>query len=316
MRASTGASKRERIRAAVPWWAKGALKLGLSRLPVGYARRRSLSLSRHGGMERPDYALRIFREHLDAAASFHRNDGGRFTLLEMGPGDSLFTAVIAAVHGARTTWLIDVDRFANTDVAIYRTLATYLADRGLHVPDAVVTADTIDKVLAACGAMYLTGGLKSLRGLPDGSVDFIFSNSVLQAVRRDEFLDTLKELRRVMHPQGCGVHSIDLRDMMSFSLHHLRFSQRVWESDFVRRSGFYTNRLRLAEIVRACGDAGMDAEVCEVKRWEAMPIDRTKLAPPYRQMSDDELLAATIRIVTRPTARATATKRDVEGAMA
>jgi hypothetical protein len=104
--------------------------------------------------------------------------------------------------------------------------------------------------------------------------------------------------------------------MMSFSLHHLRFSQRVWESDFVRRSGFYTNRQRLAEIVRACGEAGLDAEVCEVKRWEAMPIGRAKLAPPYRQMSDDELLAATIRIVTRPMARAKSTKRDVEGAMA
>jgi len=307
-------STRDRLRAAVPWWAKGALKLGLSRLPVHYATRRSLALARHGGMERPAYAFDVFQRHF-AAATFHRKECGGFTVLEMGPGDSLFTAMIAKAHGASAAWLVDVDASANTDVAIYRTMAAFLTTGGLRAPD-VATAVTIDNVLAACGATYLTGGLKSLRDLPAGSIDFIFSNSVLQAVRRDEFTDTLRELRRVLHPQGCGVHSIDLRDMLSSSLHHLRFSARVWESDLIRGSGFYTNRLRLEEILQRCASVGLEAEVCEMKRWEAMPIDRAKLAAPFCDMPEEELLPATIRIVTRPSARVTAVDRVMEGATA
>jgi hypothetical protein len=258
---------------------------------------RSLALASHGGMQRPEYAHDTFRHHFDSCA-FHRKQGG-FTLLEMGPGDSLFTALIARAYGASASWLVDIAPFASSDVSIYRTMADFLKTRDLSVPD-TVTADSIDNVLASCRAAYMTEGLKSLRELPSGSIDFIFSNSVLQAVRRDEFVDTLGELRRLIHPEGCSVHSIDLRDMMSLSLHHLRFSDRVWESEWIRNSGFYTNRLRLAEIVALAQKVGLDAEASEVNRWAALPVDRKKLARPYRNMSDEELLPATIRLILRP----------------
>jgi hypothetical protein len=135
---TTAARSRERVRSVVPWWGKLALKLAIARLPVHYTVARSLALAKHGGMDRPAWAYKIFRQYFDNAA-FHRKAGG-FTLLEMGPGDSLFSALIAKCLGAASVWLVDVDSFANLDANLYRTMAQFLAEQGLNPPE-LVAAD-------------------------------------------------------------------------------------------------------------------------------------------------------------------------------
>jgi hypothetical protein len=288
---------RERVRSGVPWWAKGALKLSLSRLPLGYATLRAMSLARHGGMDRPAWAYDVFQRHFDSA-DFHRRNGG-FSLLELGPGDSLFSALIGKARGASSVCLVDIGPFAGADFSLYLAMADFLKQRGLDVPD-LSGAKSVEDVLAACSARYEIDGLASLQAIADESIDYTFSNVVLQSVRRDQLSATLKELRRITHPCGCSVHSVDLRDFMGQSLHHLRFSQKVWESSWCHRAGFYTNRLRLSELVAACHYAGFETELAEVNRWAEIPLDRKKLAAPYQQMPEDDLLAATIRIVLRP----------------
>jgi SAM-dependent methyltransferase len=289
---------RDRVRDAVPWWAKGMLKLAVSKLPVSYGLLRKFALARHGAMLRPGFAYDAFRRHFDSA-HFHRKAGG-FTTLELGPGDSLFTALTAWVHGGASTWLVDVAPFAGTDLAAYRAMSDFLRQQGLAAPD-VSAAIGLEDVLSACNARYETRGLASLRAIPDNSIDFAFSNTVLQHVALEEFDATLAELKRVLHPNGCCVHSIDLRDMLAQSLHHLKFSARTWESRSFRNSGFYTNRLRLAQMLAAFRLAGFETDVVEENRWPALPVGRGELAEPYRSMPDDELLAATVRVVCRPT---------------
>jgi hypothetical protein len=272
-------------------------KLILYPMPWGYGFWRSLSLFRHGGMDRPAWAYATFRRHYDAV-DFARKGRG-FTALELGPGDSLFTALIAHAHGASGATLIDVEPFANRDPAIYRAMATYLAERGLPGP-VVSAARTLPEILAACGARYETRGLASLRGVPDASIDFIFSNAVLQFVRRGEFLETLRELRRVIRADGASAHSVDLRDTMGAALNHLRFDERVWESDRIARAGLYTNRIRFAEMLDLFCLAGFDPELTEINRWERVPIARSRLAPSFRHCSDDDLRVATFVAVLRP----------------
>jgi SAM-dependent methyltransferase len=136
--------------------------------------------------------------------------------------------------------------------------------------------------------------------LPDASFDFVFSNSVLQHVWRSDVLETLRQLRRVIHPQGASIHSVDLRDTMGQSLNHLRFNEKTWESRWFREAGLYTNRLRLSEWLNLAREAGLEPELDEVNRWPAMPVARAKLDPAYRSASDDDLLVATIRIILRP----------------
>lgn len=293
-----GVAQRERIRHAVPWWAKGAVKLALAKAPVGYTVLRHAGLARHGGMQRPEYVTRIFGELFDCAP-FGRKAAGEFTALELGPGDSLGMAVLLHAHGAASSWHIDVAPFATREVDVYQRMAQHVAACGLAPPD-LSHAACFDDVLAACHAQYETGGLESLQRVPGESVDFLFSNSVLQAVRRDDLEATLRECRRVTRADGVGVHNVDLRDMVGQSLHHLRFSERVWESPWFQHSGFYTNRLRLSELADLCRRCGFAVSLPEVNRWDRVPIPRQRLAPPYRDLSEDDLCAATVRMVLRP----------------
>ena len=288
---------RERIRSSTPWWAKCGLKLTLVAVPVGYGVLRALSLARHGGMTRPDFAYDAFRRHFDDV-DFHRKSGG-FTVLELGPGDSLAMALVARAHGAAWTCHVDVGHFATGDPTVYQQMAALLAERGLTAPD-VAGVRSLDDVQAACSARYETNGLASLRALPDASFDFIFSNGVLQSVSRDELPETMRELRRLVHPEGVSVHSIDLRDTMGQSLNHLRFPERVWDSRWFRKAGFHTNRLRFSEMMDISRRAGFEAEASEVNRWERLPVPRNALAARYRHWGDDDLLIATVRVVLRP----------------
>jgi SAM-dependent methyltransferase len=291
------AAVRHAIRAATPWWAKAALKLAVAHVPPAGRALRAAARARHGEMEDPRWAYDTFRRHFDRAD--FPNKAGGFRVLELGPGDSLFTAVIARALGAAATWLVDVGPFASTDPCAYRRMADLLRAEGLEPPD-LSAARSLDDVLAACGARYAIGGLTSLRCLPGSSCDFVFSNAVLQSVPRDELPRVLCELRRVLRTGAACVHSVDLRDMMGLSLHHLRFSQRAWESRPVRRSGFYSNRFRLGELIDLCRRCRLRAEVDELNAWPALPLPRSALAPPYRDMPEDELRVATVRLILHP----------------
>lgn len=248
-------------------------------------------------MDDPAYALAVFRRHF---ARF-RPDGDRsgFTALELGPGDSVSSALIAWAHGAEATYLVDVGRFAREELAPYRALADALEAEGITPPD-LDGIDTLEGLLARCRATYATSGLESLRELPDESIDFSWSQAVLEHVRRDELLPVLRELRRLLRPGGVSSHTIDLRDHLADALNHLRFSQRVWESEVMASAGFYTNRVRFAEFLRLFEQAGFAVETAEIVAWDHLPTARHKLASEFATLPEDELRIAVFDAILRP----------------
>jgi SAM-dependent methyltransferase len=153
--------------------------------------------------------------------------------------------------------------------------------------------------MTACRATYLTGGLESLRVLSDKSIDFVWSQAVLEHFRRGEFADYCREMARVLRPGGVCSHRIDLKDHLGGSLNNLRFQDAIWESKFMATSGFYTNRIRYSEMLQAFKDAGFRVEVQNVDRWSELPIARKKLSPPFREMPVEELLVKGFDVVLR-----------------
>lgn len=282
----------------MPWFARIGAKLVLHRLPLPYGFWRRLSLFRHGQMDDPEYAIRAFEGHLQRCRDlgFAAKD---FVVLELGPGDSLGSALVARAHGASRTWLVDVGRFASTELSIYDAIRARLAARGLLPPGERPFA-TIDEYLAACSANYLTAGLESLRQIPTGSVDLIWSGAVLEHVRAGDFDAVLAELRRVLKPGGFSSHGVDLQDHLGGSLNNLRFSERTWESDFMASSGFYTNRIRYSDMLERFARAGFEAASVDPHRWPALPIAREALAAPYAALPDEELRVYAFDIVSRP----------------
>jgi SAM-dependent methyltransferase len=284
------------LKHAVPWWGKMAGKIVLSRLPAGYRVWERVGLFVHGAMDDPAYAWRVVSEHVARAGW---TDLSNKVIVELGPGDSLATAVIAHALGARETWLVDAGAFARTDLAPYVRLAAFLRGKGL-TPVRVETFTSTDQMLSACHARYETTGLSALSAIPDGSVDLVFSQAVLEHVRLGEFTPLVAEMRRILSPRGVASHQIDLKDHLAASLNNLRFSEATWESPFMARSGFYTNRLRRRDIVDRFQRAGFTTRVDGVRRWPTPPLPRTALAPAFRDLPDDELTISQFDLVATP----------------
>src|SRR5688500_9340647 len=111
------------------WRLKIAAKLLLSRLPMPYAVWQRLAMFRHGRMDDPEYAIGVVERHM-RNAGFERLDG--LVVLELGPGDSVASALITNALGAEAAYLIDVAPYARTDVGPYLALVEELDRRGMQ----------------------------------------------------------------------------------------------------------------------------------------------------------------------------------------
>ncbi len=276
------------VKRALPWWAKIGAKVVLSRLPFSSRTWQRLGLFSPGGMEDADYARQVFEIHLEAAGPLPEG----FTYLELGPGDSLATAIIARAHGASAGYLIDAGAYASRSIDTYRRLIAKLKSdgegRGLGELE---DCRTVDEILEAADCTYWQDGIEALRRVPDASVDFIFSQAALEHIPLGEFADTCRQLYRIQRQAGVGSHRIDFQDHLGGSLNSLRFSETLWEAAwFAPGSGFYTNRLRFSEVLDHFRAAGFEADVRSIRRWDEIPLAPAKLDAAFRGMAKDDLL--------------------------
>jgi SAM-dependent methyltransferase len=239
-----------------------------------------------GGMGKPSYALGVFRRHFQDAV-FGRKDKP-FVALELGPGVSVSSLIIARAFGASSAYAVDVASIAVDRVEGYRQLESYLCESGL-IPPSLLHCSNFADVLKACDGHYLTNSIESLRGIPSASVDFIFSHPVLQHIRRKDFVPLLRELRRIQRIDGVGSHTISITDILGGNLNDLRFSEETWESEFMASSGFYTNRIRYSEFLNYFEAAGFLPQIYRIARWKSLPTPRNKMAREFAQLPDSDL---------------------------
>lgn len=284
----------------LPWWAKIGGKLAFSRMPVPYRFWRKLGFFRHGDMNSPERALATFKGYFDKARDVRALSQG-FTILELGPGDSILAGLAARAHGASKVWLLDAGAFADTDIQMCKNAADLLRLQGAKQLDLDDCANLAD-VLQSNNISYLTEGVAAFRSIPTASVDFFWSQVVLEHVPAQDFDFLLQELQRVAKNDAIGIHSVDFRDHLGGGLNHLRFGERVWESDLFRRSGFYTNRIRCNDMVTRFESAGFSVRVLREMRWPHLPLPRARMSELFRNCSEDELSVAEIELLIRPKA--------------
>jgi hypothetical protein len=281
----------------LPWWAKMGAKLGLARLPVPYGFWKQLGIFRHGEMMVPERAIAAFRNHFeDATKRGGASDG--FQSLELGPGDSVLSGFAARAYGAERAWLVDAGSFAETDVESCRRTIELLASEGRPLPP--ISAPTLQGAMAEANVVYLTEGTRSFTAIPDHCIQFFWSQVVLEHVHRAELPSLLRELRRVLAPNAIGIHSIDFRDHLGGGLNNLRFPDDIWETEKFRDSGFYTNRIRPREMIGLMEEAGFSVEVISEQRWSQLPLARHKMAPQFRQFTDEDFMVCDMRVMMRP----------------
>lgn len=272
----------------IPWRLKMLIKVGLSPVPLPYKLTAKAGICRHGDLDRSAAnVVASFRDHLSACRSVPT------AVLELGPGDSIGHALCFRAAGIGRGYLVDAGDFATRDQLHYKDVADHL---DLKENDRPPSWDR-ETILSFCNTSYLTGGLASLRSLPDQSVDFSFSHAVLEHIHRDEFSDLMRELFRIHRPGGLSRHWVDLHDHLGGALNSLRFPAWLWESALIRRAGFYTNRLGMDEMVDHARAAGFSIRIEKIKKWEKLPTPRAAMAAPFRSKAEDDLNICTFLIV-------------------
>jgi SAM-dependent methyltransferase len=145
----------------------------------------------------------------------------------------------------------------------------------------------------------LTEGIKSLSRIPDSSIDFCFSNAVLEHINADDFDLLISEMRRILKPTSTSCHRVDLKDHLGGGLNNLRFSRRVWEGSLFKSSGFYTNRIRYNSYVTMFSSSGFCVETPRVERWNEIPIARRSLDAEFKNIPNDDLLVSGFDMVLK-----------------
>jgi SAM-dependent methyltransferase len=195
--------------------------------------------------------------------------------------------------------MLDTGAYAVRDIEFYKSLADELSRLDLNPPD-LSEVFSLEGVLKACNAIYLTQGLTSFSEIATGSVDLIFSHAVLEHVRRHEFDKTIRECRRVIVPSGKVSHRVDLQDHLGGGLNNLRFSRRVWESHSFVKSGFYTNRLRCFEMMNTFRASGFSVELFACNSYPELPISRRVLNEEFVNLPENELMIRGFTVVLNP----------------
>jgi len=280
-----------------PWRILITIKIMLARLPIPYSFWKRLHLFEQGDMDIPERSYETFISHAGCAgvldsAQFPPRLGTsdeEFHVLELGPGDSVFTAVVASVLGATKTWMIDANNFDTTTKEGIHSLLQYLKSQNHAIPEVAEDA-TVAQILKTVDGTYLTNGLESLKLIPDSSIDFCFSNSVLQHIAREEFEETFREIHRIMKPDGVNLHRINLDDHIGSKLNNLRISQKRWKNYFFRNSGIYTNCFRFHELLELFSKAGFSGHVPFLLKWNTIPTPQAKMVEPYCNWPEEQLL--------------------------
>ena len=268
----------------IPWWAKAAIKIFLSLFPFTYHFWEKLNIFRHGDYHKsPKQIQAVFDRHVNYYKSNLRGDP--VVMLEMGPGDTLAHCISGKCKNLKKFFFIDVGDFAMKEVQHYKDFSEYL---GINLK-----SETFLGLLNETNSIYHTDGLDSFSYIEDEVVDFSFSHAVIEHIEREEFQKTLKELYRVHKKHSFSSHWVDLHDHLGGSLNNLRFSNKFWETKLIKNSGFYTNRLRMSEIVTIAKDSGFEVKIEEAYSWEKAPISKSSMHSSFHRFSEEEMRICT-----------------------
>jgi methyltransferase family protein len=271
------------------WKVKAAIQKTLALLPQRIGNRAYYLLQKRAGGLRHFNPLRPMSNGVKTAARIEGAGrspvGGVF--FEVGTGWDLFLPISYWLMGAERVITVDVNRHVQTDV-IASGLRYLLAHRGqvealfgtrLVRPrlDALLgrrgcTVLGRGGVIELCNITYMAPADAGSTQLPDQSIDFHTSCTVLEHVTPDDLCSILIEGRRIVKDDGLFVHAIDYTDHFSHSdssisaINFLRYSDAQW-----RRYGntrfMYSNRLRHDDFLELFGSLGYQllAEEPDVK---------------------------------------------------
>ncbi len=304
------------------WRIKGAIQKLLGVLPAGDELHYQLQ-RRAGGLRQLDKEIaakiedwRLMIGHLDAVGI--RIAGTRF--MEMGTGWYPTFPFLLHLGGAARVDTVDLNRHLKPELV--REIVAKIGGQLDLVAEAtrrpVAEVRDAHRALAAAvgrGASLeeATGGVVRYRapadasatGLPAGSVDVVFSNSVLEHVPGPVIAACFTEARRILAPGGVVFHSVNCGDHYAYAdgkinqLNYLRYGDAEWGR--WNNRFLYQNRLRAIDFTEMARQAGF---AIEVDTSRPHPTRLAQLAeipvhPDFARYSRDQLAITSIDFIGR-----------------
>lgn len=266
------------------WLIKIILKIFLSRIKLPYSLFRRVGVFKHGAMLDYEYANNVFKKHFNVNYQYGLKKAKH--IMELGPGDSLYTGVFCWERGLNSS-LVDVGAFAEVDSI------KYSINQENAVGEKFSGQDTKEEIfLNSLNCEYFSNGLYSIRKFKDKSIDFCFSQAVLEHVPVLDFEPLVQELYRILKPGAICSNRVDLKDHLGGGLNNLRWPQKVWETKFLSSSGFYTNRLRFSQIIKIFESVGFECTVVVINKWSVLPLEKLRMAQEFHSFDLDDLMVS------------------------
>jgi SAM-dependent methyltransferase len=240
--------------------------------------------------------------------------------LEVGTGRALGVPVALWLCGAEQTVTVDIHRYLSP--GLVQECNRYIRHNSARVQDILKNHDedgklrdrlqrlcafsgNVDSLLSLINVDYLAPADARNLPFPDDLFDFHFSYSVFEHVPASEILAILTEARRVLHPQGVLLHTVDLSDHFSYGdssitrINCLQFSDKQWKG-WAGNKYMYHNRLRLSEFLDLFAQAGMSIKR-ESRTLDQRSLETLKggfpLHPKFAAMPVDELAVTAMQVM-------------------
>lgn len=141
--------------------------------------------------------------------------------------------------------------------------------------------------------------------LEAGSVDFVFSNSVLEHVPRPVIAELYAESMRILRPGGIMFHAVNCGDHYAYTdrsidqLHYLQYSDREWQR--WNNAFLYQNRMRALEFTDMARAAGFTIEVDTslAKPERLAQLSKLRVDPVFAQYTPEQLAITSCDFVAR-----------------
>lgn len=218
---------------------------------------------------------------------------------EFGAGRDLIVPLAFSAHGARRYITVDIERLAKLElVRSNAAIVSRLSGTDQPVMNSMEDLERFWRIEYRAPADART------TGLPAGSIDCAVSVETLEHIPKNDIVAILKELRRIMRPDGLVLMQIDYSDHFKgfdpsiSSFNFLTYSEEQW-APFQSRFQ-YVNRLRHSEYLQLFREAGFELLSDQPDRRPPEQDILQRLAPCFRGFSEEDLFTLGSLIVGRP----------------
>ena len=303
------------------WRIKGLLQKTIGVLPRGEALHYHLQ-RRFGGMRDPRREILLKIQDWEAMAKhLRRVDAGipGARLMEVGSGWYPALPLACYLSGAARVYTCDLNRLLKPHLmracievlggALPRIAAACqvpLADVQSRYRRMLASAHADDPADLSEGVIqYRAPADAADAGIEDGTIDIVFSNSVLEHVPPAAIDRLHRASLRLLRADGVIFHSVNCGDHYAYAdpqvhqLNYLRFSDRQWT--FWNNRFLYQNRLRAHHFVDAAREAGfqmlLDTSHPRPQRLEQLRA--MALAEEFAEIPAEKLCITTVDFIGR-----------------